>query len=176
MLRERGHQRVWGVRHGSEGGEGQPSHAPPSEPLPPAQWPPQLQPQPQPQHPATAPDRLSSDGGEGHISYTASAYSPPPPPPPPPYLPPPPPPPPQQQQQHQVSATAPDAETRYGAGAGADASADVTPQALRDELRDLDSEMSSLHQSLFEAAARFGATLPRPELGAVPAARGPFPP
>jgi hypothetical protein len=46
----------------------------------------------------------------------------------------------------------------------------VTPTALREELRDLDAEMSSLHQSLYDAAARFGATLPRSELGAAPAA------
>ena len=46
----------------------------------------------------------------------------------------------------------------------------VTPRALREELRDLDAEMNSLHQSLYDAAARFGAALPRSELGAAPVA------
>ena len=70
----------------------------------------------------------------------------------------------QQQHQHQPSAST----------LAADATADVTPLALREELRDLDAEMSSLHQSLYDAAASFGATLPRSELGAVPAARDVF--
>ena len=68
MLRERGHQRVWGVRYEREGGRGQPSHAPVAEPPLPAQWPPA----------AAASDRLPPGGDAGHISYTASAFTPPP--------------------------------------------------------------------------------------------------
>ena len=47
---------------------------------------------------------------------------------------------------------------------------DKQTEALREELRDLDAEMNSLHQSLYDAAARFGAALPRSELGAAPVA------
>ena len=137
MLRERGHQRVWGVRYEREGGRGPPSHAPVVvEPSPTAQWPPA----------AAASDRLPAAGDAGHISYTASAFTPPP-------------------QQQQQPAQQPSAST-----VAADAAADVTPRALREELRDLDAEMNSLHQSLYDAAARFGAALPRSELGAAPVA------
>ena len=137
MLRERGHQRVWGVRYEREGGRGPPSHAPVVvEPSPTAQWPPA----------AAASDRLPPAGDAGHISYTASAFTPPP-------------------QQQQQPAQQPSAST-----VAADAAADVTPRALREELRDLDAEMNSLHQSLYDAAARFWAALPRSELGAAPVA------
>ncbi len=136
MLRERGHQRVWGVRYEREGGRGPPSHAPVVEPSLTAQWPPA----------AAASDRLPPAGDAGHISYTASAFTPPP-------------------QQQQQPAQQPSAST-----VAADAAADVTPRALREELRDLDAEMNSLHQSLYDAAARFGAALPRSELGAAPVA------
>ena len=81
----------------------------------------------------------------------------------------------QQQQQHQQHQHQHQQHQQLSAStSAADAAADVTPLALREELRDLDAEMSSLHQSLYDAAARFGATLPRSELGATPAARDVF--
>ena len=52
-----------------------------------------------------------------------------------------------------------DRAARPGAEAAAAAGYD-SPSALRDELRSLDSEMLSLHQSLYAAAVRFGASLP----------------
>ena len=43
------------------------------------------------------------------------------------------------------------------AGSGTAAAGDGVDTALREELRNLDTEMNSLHQSLYDAAVRFGA-------------------